>query len=298
MLITSPIWKRRDAIAEIDGAISKVARSVTALPIYIDTAQAVFRPYLKAEEIKLLARLNRTPHLEIGESKLWGHQYLRLAQPRHNALMTLEKLRPSAFINRFDVSVDLCVRNIGALNGVTELVTKHLTQRWPADRNPHEYKGTEYYGKSWCGRNVAFYREDASRKNGLPCLHVEARLTSAPICKTYGVKTPTDLLTVDLIDAIHRNCRFSQVAWKKVEARIWRSVDRDIALRGDVQDEILEQILGSRTLQRIAHNVNAPAIAEARMQHLIVYERRWIIGALHHQSLRGLINPQTCSFPK
>ncbi|MDE8345330.1 MAG: hypothetical protein POH28_04015 [Acidocella sp.] len=199
--------------------VDKVRSMCLDRHIYIDTVVVLVKGHVTGEQKKALRSLiGREPI--VAPSRCVGYMHLRLHRPNIETIQYVMSEFPGQKVSRVDIAIDFIVPSQDVAKTVSELILQVLTMKWRRKGTIICAEETSYYSRKGKNRNIAAYADRVSKITGEAVAHIELRRFSAEVCRSIGLCTIADILTVDLVDAIRRQVKLSTFNWPSVEKQL------------------------------------------------------------------------------
>jgi len=233
-----PSKEFREAVeAEYETVIQQIHEAI----VYVDTLQVLLRrPLVGRKQAQILAANGgrvRNYTREPPNSRY--PRRLLIQRPTRAALKLLQKFAPDHRVNRFDVALDLTVRDQGALDLLDDFFKQYITHPWHVRRRMHEIGSVRYYaGDRSSNRNLVIYSDRRSKITGALCMHLEPRIGTTSGCSRYGVNHVLDLFQLDIPGFLRRQMRLEAVDPDCLSRVIERRARGTLRAKRKLEDEL------------------------------------------------------------
>jgi hypothetical protein len=213
-------FRSTSAPTELAG-ISRAHLYIDTVGIHCDNPLSLH----ELEQIQKHAKSVQVIHRRAASSLIYKPKHLYMIQlPSRNTLRTLESGdsmagdgRPSIRVCRVDIAFDVLCSDLTSARRLKRWFSRHLYLTQNPTFDPAVYEDSFYTApRKWRLQTWNIYPEKRDRHFREPCAHMEIRITGSQNVARLGVRTPQNLVDLDLKACLEPRLSFRRVDYQRL----------------------------------------------------------------------------------
>ena len=236
--------------------LDRIADLIISKDSYVDTIQLLLRKPLTSRQLRKAGKLARPGSVRPKQFRrgngVWKYRLL-IQQPTRKLLKYIEAKAPDHAVNRFEIALDLSVKDRLTADILHQWVRDHLVQKWRGKRRVNDHLGTTYFARNkWTRRNFAIYSNRSSKITKRPCMHLELRIRQRGGCRVFGIESAKQVRKVNPREIWKKYLCFQRIDRNEFDCAIDRCALDFISRRGQRNrsrkaiSDIMKHFIGAR----------------------------------------------------